>query len=145
MATQEEATKFINLGIVFNNQGAVLMIRRVKEETGKDGAVLKWAFPGGKQKLTESREQCVKREILSETGYDVKSVKQISLRRHPQIDMWIAYHLCKLNSEQAVAKPIEPHEVAEIKWIKLKEIEKLITTDLDPAVKNELGLIRHKS
>jgi len=136
----EEATKFINLGIVLNKQGEALMIRRVKEETGKDGAVLKWAFPGGKQKLTESRNDCVKREVLAETGYDIKPIKQISLRKHPQIDMFIAYHLCKLNTDEPVAKPIEPHEVAEIKWVKLSEIEKLVTTDLDPGVKKELGL-----
>ena len=140
MNMSEEATKFINLGIVLNKQGEALMIRRVKEETGKDGAVLKWAFPGGKQKLTESRNDCVKREVLAETGYDIKPIKQISLRKHPQIDMFIAYHLCKLNTDEPVAKPIEPHEVAEIKWVKLSEIEKLVTTDLDPGVKKELGL-----
>lgn len=138
----EEATKFINIGIVLNNEGAVLMIRRVKEETGAGGAVLKWAFPGGKQRLTESRNDCVKREILAETGYDVKPIKQISLRRHPQIDMWIAYHLCRLNSGEPVAKPIEPHEVAEVRWVKIQELEKLITTDLDPNVKKELGLVK---
>lgn len=137
----EEATKFINLGIVLNKQGEVLMIRRVQEEAGKDGGVLRWAFPGGKQRITESRNDCVKREILAETGYDVKPVKQISLRKHPQIDMFIAYHLCKLNSEDPVGKPMEPHEVAEINWIKVGEISKLVTTDLDSGVKKELGIV----
>ncbi len=136
----EEATKFINIGIVFNKAGEVLMIRRVKEETGVGGAVLKWAFPGGKQRLTESRGDCVKREILMETGYDVKPTRQISLRKHPQIDMFIAYHLCTLLSENQIAKPNEPHEVAEIKWVKKSEIEKLVTTDIDPGVRKELGL-----
>ena len=138
----EESTKFINVGIVFNSQGEVLLIRRAKEETGKDGSILRWAFPGGKQRLTESRQDCVKREVLAETGYDIKPIKQISLRKHPQIEMFIAYHLCKANSDQQVAKPSEPHEVAEIKWVKPGEIEKLITTDLDPGVKKELAAIK---
>lgn len=136
----EEATKFINLGVVLNSKGEVLMIRRVKPETGSNGGVLIWAFPGGKQRLTESRQDCVRREILAETGYDIKHIKQISLRKHPQIEMWIAYHLCRLNSESPTAKPSEPHEVAEIKWVKPPEILSLITTDLDPGIRKELNL-----
>lgn len=136
----DEATKFINLGVVLNKSGEVLMIRRVKPETGSDSSVLTWAFPGGKQRLTESRQDCVRREILAETGYDVKHIKQISLRKHPQIEMWIAYHLCRLNSESPMAKPSEPHEVAEIRWVKPPEILSLITTDLDPGIRKELRL-----
>ena len=137
---QEEATKFINLGIVPNKEGEILMIRRKKEESGKDDTVLKWAFPGGKQKLSESRNDCVRREILAETGYSVTPVKQISLRKHPQIEMWIAYHLCKLNDENPIEEPSEPHEVAEIKWIKRDDIVSLVTTDLDVKIQKELGI-----
>ena len=137
----EEATKFINLGIVLNGKGEVLMIRRVKPEEGLAGGILTWAFPGGKQRLTESRQECVRREILAETGYDIKHIKQISLRKHPQIEMWIAYHLCKITSEEPAEKPMEPHEVAEIRWVKPMGILSLITTDLDPGVRKELGLM----
>lgn len=107
---------------------------------GKDGSVLTWVFPGGKQRLNESWSECVKREILAETGYDVYSIKQISLRYHPQFPVAIVYHLYKLASAKPIAKPSEPHEVAEIKWVKIKEIKELITTDLDSDVARELGL-----
>jgi ADP-ribose pyrophosphatase YjhB (NUDIX family) len=136
----QESESFINLGVVFNDKGEVLMIRRVKKEVGKDGAVLTWAFPGGKQGFKESREECVKREVLDETGYDIESTKQISLRMHPQFSILIVYHRCKLVSPKQVQKPREPHEVAEIRWVKPEEIKKLITTDLDPNVSRELGL-----
>jgi len=33
---------------------------------------------------------------------------------------------------------MEPHEVAEIRWVKIEEIQNLITTDLDPLVKKEI-------
>ena len=135
-----EAEDFINLGIVFNNKGEVLMIRRVQKEAGRDGSVLTWAFPGGRQRLDESRADCVKREILAETGYDVYSIKEISLRPHPQFDVFIVYHRCRLVSSKPIAKPSEPHEVAEIKWVKPQEIKNLITTNLDPKVSKELGL-----
>jgi len=132
--------KFINLGVILNKNNEVLMIRRVEEEQGKNGNKLIWAFPGGKQRKSESREECVKREVKDETGYDVNPIRQISLRVHPEFTILVAYHLCTLNSSEQISEPIEPHEIAEIKWIKTEDIEKIITTDLDPKVKLELGL-----
>lgn len=134
-----EVEDFINLGVVIN-KGEVLLIRRVQKERGKNGSVLTWAFPGGKQRLNESRADCVKREILAETGYDVYSIREISLRLHPQFPVFIVYHLCRLTSPEPIAKPSEPHEVAEIRWVKKEEIKNLITTDLNQKVSRELGL-----
>lgn len=114
----KKAKDFINLGVIVNDKGEVLMIRRVKKEIGKDGAVLEWAFPGGKQRFSETRSECVKREVLDETGYDIEPVREISLRIHPQILVLIVYHLSRLNSEKPIAKPKEPHEIAKIKWVK---------------------------
>ena len=137
---QGECKNFINLGVVLDAKGNVLMIRRAKKEEGKEGAVLEWAFPGGKQKYEETREDCAKREVLAETGYDIKPIRQISLRIHPQFLITIVYHLCHLNFPKRVAEPSEPHEVAEIKWVKPEKIKSLITTDLDPLVAKELGI-----
>jgi len=135
-----EAKDFINLGIIINSSGRVLMIRRKKPETGKNNSVLKWAFPGGKQRSDETREECVKREVLAETGYDIRPIKQISLRLHPQIPVMIVYHFCKLASQEPVAGPKESHEVAEIKWVEPEKIKDLITTSLNPGVAKELGI-----
>ena len=140
MSNTEETKDFINLGVVVNKKNEVLMIRRVEKETGKEGAILEWAFPGGKQKFGESRSECVRREVLDETGYDVEPIKEISLRIHPQFLICIVYHFCRPVSEKPVAKPKEPHEIAEIKWIKKEEIKNLITTDLDEKVSRQLGL-----
>ena len=136
----KKAKDFINLGVIVNDKGEVLMIRRVKKEIGKDGAVLEWAFPGGKQRFSETRSECVKREVLDETGYDIEPVREISLRIHPQILVLIVYHLSRLNSEKPIAKPKELHEIAEIKWVKKQDIKNLITTHLDEKVSQELGL-----
>lgn len=138
--SKKEAKDFINLGVVVNDKDEVLMIRRVRKESGKEGAILEWAFPGGKQRFSETRTECVKREILDETGYDVESVREISLRIHPQILVFIVYHLCRLKSEKPIAKPKESYEIAEIKWIKKQDIKNLITTNLDEKVSQELGL-----
>lgn len=135
-----EAKDFLNLGVVTNDHGEVLLIKRVEQEKGRDKSVLTWAFPWGKQRLSESRNECIAREILDETGYKVESIKEISLRFHPQFPVFIVYHLCRLDSPKPVAEPKEFHEIAEIRWVKLEEIKKLFTTDLDPKVKHELGL-----
>ncbi len=118
------------------------MIRRQKKEEGSDNnkSVLEWAFPGGKQRYSESRTECVRREILDETGYDVVSDKEISMRIHPQFMVTVVYHLGHLNSPEPIAEPKEAHEVAEIRWVKPEEIKNLITTDLDSNVAKMLGI-----
>lgn len=136
----EESKKFVNLGIVFNEKREVLMIRRNRPEEGKEGSILIWAFPGGKQRFSESREECVKREILAETGYAVESLRQIALDFHPQFPVMIVYHLCRLISSEPVAEPSEPHEVAEVRWVKPEDIKGLIKTALNPKVAKELGI-----
>ncbi len=137
---KQESDTFINLGIILNKKGEVLMIRRAKKEVGKNGSVLNWAFPAGKQRYDETRSDCVKREVLAETGYEVRPIREISMRVHPQFRIFIVYHLCDLTSPKPVAQPMEPHEVAEIRWVKPEEIKNLITTDLDPQVSKILGL-----
>lgn len=135
-----ESPNFINLGIVQNNQGEVLVVRRVKVEQGKGEKVLKWAFPGGKQKLKENRKECVEREILDETGYPISWVKEISLRVHPEISVIVVYHACKLKEEKAIKNPAQPWEIAEVRWVKPEELRELFTTSIDPQVTKELGI-----
>ncbi len=136
----KESQRFINLGVVLNDKGEVLMIRRVKEEIGSDGSILRWAFPGGKQRVGESRNECVKREVQAETGYEIEPLSEISLRFHPQFMVMVAYHICRLLHSKQTTEPIEVHEVAEIKWFKPQDIPKLVTTNLGPNVKKELRI-----
>lgn len=135
-----EGIRFIIVGIVRNAKGEILLIKRVKKETGSDGSVLEWSFPGGRLHPPESREDCAKREIREETGYDIRPIRQISTRRHPQIPIDIAYYLCQLTAEEPVAEPSEPDEVAEIKWVAPADLKNYLTTDLDPNVARELGI-----
>ncbi len=136
----KESKNFINLGVVVNPKGEVLMIRRKEKETGSRGAVLEWAFPGGKQRFGETRAQCAAREVLAETGYEVAPRREISLRIHPQFMVTVVYHLCDVKAPAPVADPSEPHEVAEIKWMKPEELARAVTTNLDPKVRKELGI-----
>ncbi|MCX6724810.1 MAG: NUDIX hydrolase [Candidatus Shapirobacteria bacterium] len=137
---EKESKTFINLGVVLNSKGEVLLIKRKKPEQGAKGAVLTWAFPGGKQKYEELRKEGVEREVLAETGYQVKALKEISLRYHPEFPVIIVYHLCKTEDSKQKAKPSEPWEVEEIRWVKPEEIRNLITSNLDEKVAKELKI-----
>jgi len=137
---EKESKTFINLGVVLNPKGEVLLIKRKKPEQGVKGAVLTWAFPGGKQKYEESRKEGVEREILAETGYEVKAIKEISLRYHPEFPVVIVYHLCKTENSTKPGETKEPWEIAEIRWVKPQEIKNLITSNLDKKVAKELKI-----
>jgi len=131
---------FINLGVVTNNKGEVLVVKRKKPEEGKEGRVLTWAFPGGRIKGNESRAECISREVLAETGYQVTSIKEVSLRFHPDLPVIVVYHLCALTSPQQVSPPSEPWEIEEVKWVRPEELKTLFTTSLDPKVAAELKI-----
>jgi ADP-ribose pyrophosphatase YjhB (NUDIX family) len=140
MPEQQESPSFINLAVTLNSKGDVLVIKRVKKESGSDGSILLWAFPGGKQIIGETRQQCVERETLAETGYKIKSTKEITMRSHPQFPVIIVYHLCELVENQSISNPAEQWEVEEVKWVNPSELRTLFTTELNPAVAKELGI-----
>lgn len=125
---------------VIPREDTVLMARRANPEKGKGGVRLEWVFPGGVLRVGESREACVKREVREETGYEVEPVRLISYRMQPDMGRIIFYYLCRLVHPEPVAKPSEPYEIAEIRWIPTKKLLSLIKTSVDPLVLKELGL-----
>lgn len=135
-----ERSVFINIGIVLNKNGEVLIIKRKNPEITKTGKVLTWVFPGGKQEEGETREMSVEKEVLVETGYKVKAEREIHLRVHPDSNLMMAYHYCRLESEDPVQPIEEVDEVEEAKWVKPEELGNYFTTDIDPEVKKFLKI-----
>ncbi len=133
-------TKFVNLGIVVNKKGEVLIVKRRRKEITATGKDFVWSFPGGIQEKDESREEIVVKEVLLETGYKVKPVKQIHLRVHPDTYVLVAYFLCELESNSPCQDIEEKDEIEEVKWVKPEELKNYFTTDLDPEVKKILHL-----
>ena len=131
--------KGIAVGIIKNPGGKVLIIERVRKETGTDGSKLTWVFPGGKLDGDENFEQAVVREVMMETGYNVKVIELISERTHPQFDVPIKYYACELVEFRT--RPIqEVHEVATLKWVAPQDLKDYFTTDIEPKVAKYLGL-----
>jgi mutator protein MutT len=123
----------IAVGVVTNNAGKILIMERVRKERGSDGSTLSWVFPGGKLNGSETFEEAVVREVLLETGFKVKTKRQISERRHPQFNVPIKYFECEL--AEFTTKPIqEVHEVATTRWVEPQNLKDYFTTDIDPKV-----------
>lgn len=65
----KQKTKIVALGLVFNDQGEILLTQRHDPDIPE--AHLLWDIPGGANEFGESLEETARREIKEETGIDV--------------------------------------------------------------------------
>lgn len=135
----EDDNIIVNLGIVFNSQNQVLVIRRRDKETGRDGAILEWSFPGGRQLAGKDPAESLKEKIAAKTGYQTEVLKKISGRRHPQFPAEVNYFLCRLLPGEKAILASEAEKVAAVRWVAAGEITKLLAIDLDFEVFQELS------
>lgn len=120
-------TIFVFKGILFNNENKILIDNR--KEEGLEGANGKWEVPGGKIEFGESPEDAVKRELLEETGYNVK-VKDIV--PYTNVSLWeysdymqhtvIFFYICELIDDNNI--DIQDKRVNTYKWASSDELEK---------------------
>ncbi|MBT2467816.1 NUDIX hydrolase [Streptomyces sp. ISL-66] len=109
-----------------------LMIRRRQRE-GK----LSWALPGGGIEADESAEQAAVREVAEETALEVKAVKVIGARIHPDTGADMTYVACKVVAGEARVEDAE--ELAEVAWVSLDEIPAYVPWGLYPPVQEHLA------
>lgn len=121
----EKKTIFVFKGILFDKENRVLIDNR-KEEI-LDVADGKWEIPGGKIEFGESPEEAVKRELLEETGYNVKVNAIIP---YSNVSMWdysdykqhtvIFFYTCELEDEKHIE--IQDNRINAYKWISEDEL-----------------------
>ncbi|MET9051208.1 NUDIX hydrolase [Streptomyces bacillaris] len=111
--------------------GKVLMIRRRQRE-GK----LLWAFPGGGIEAGETPEQAAVRETAEEVGLEVKAVRVLGERVHPQTGVPMTYVACELISGDAIVGDVE--EIAAVAWIGHGEIAEYVPYGLFGPVQDHL-------
>jgi 8-oxo-dGTP diphosphatase len=112
---------------IITDGGRVLMIRR-REREGK----LLWAFPGGGIEQGETPEQAAVRETAEEVGLEVKAVRTLGDRVHPQTGRHMTYVACEVVAGEAFVADEE--ELAEVAWIRLEDIPTYVPWGLFPQV-----------
>jgi len=113
---------------LIEKSGKFLLIRR-KVKLLK----LEWAFPGGVTHEGETDEEAVTREAKEEVGIDVKPVKKLLERKHPDTFVQVAYFHCtpKGNQNPEIG---EAYEISEVAWVPAKEVLEKFTSDVDPII-----------
>lgn len=114
--------------IINESKDSFLSVNRNEKELQM--ADKKWELPGGKLEFGETPFQAVEREVLEETGYQVKA---ISLLPFTYTNQWIypdgeQVHaviiccLCKVLKK--INFKIVDHKVNDVKWIHVSELNK---------------------
>jgi len=124
---EETFTPKVVLALVVKD-GKFLLIRR-KLPMFK----LEWAFPGGVTEAQETEEEAVVREAKEEVGVDIKVIRKLLERKHPNTLVQVAYFYCVLKGNQ---KPLigEGYEISEIAWVPASEVLDKFTSDVAPEI-----------
>lgn len=102
----------VGIGVMVIKDGKVLMTKR----KGAHGTG-EYAYPGGHMEFGESFEQCAKREVMEETGLEIKNVRFLRL---DNVVKYTGKHYVDiaLQADWVSGEPqlLEPDRAAEWKW-----------------------------
>ena len=132
---EETFTSKVVLALIVKD-GQFLLIRR-KLPIFK----VEWAFPGGIAKKNETEEEAVVREAKEEVGLDVKVVKKLFERKHPNTLVQVAYFHCIPTSKKR-PEIGEKYEISEIEWVEADKVLDKFTSDVAPEIKKFILLFR---
>jgi len=125
----------VGIGGVIIDQGRTLLIRR-----GSEPLLGEWSIPGGTLELGESLEEGVARELLEETGIEVRVLELIELfdrvyledgsagadvRRRPRFHFVIADYLC----ERIGGDPRAGSDVTDVAFAREEELARFHLTE----------------
>lgn len=108
--------------IIENNK--ILITRR----GSGDVQALKWEFPGGKIEPSESKTECIIREIDEELSLEIQIIEELqSVQFHyPDNSIELIPFLC-----QIIKGNIQLNEHIDFRWIKLNETNSFDLSDAD--------------
>ncbi len=125
----------VGIGGVIIDQGRTLLIRR-----GSDPLRGEWSIPGGILEIGESLEEGVARELLEETGIEVRVLELIEVfdriyleegstgaesRRKPRFHFVIADYLC----ERLAGEPRAGSDVTDVAFATEEELARFQLTE----------------
>jgi len=121
----------VGIGGVIIDQGRTLLIRR-----GSEPLLGEWSIPGGSLELGESLQEGVARELLEETGIEVRVLDLIevfdrvyredeSTRRGPRFHFVIVDYLC----ERLSGEPRAGSDVTDVAFAREDELARFHLTE----------------
>lgn len=108
----------VGIGVMVLRDGKVLLGKR----KGSHGAG-EYAFPGGHLEYMESFEQCAKREVMEETGMEIKNIEFVRIVNLKDYAPKHYVHIgLRAEWKEGVPKIMEPEKCEEWGWYSLEEL-----------------------
>jgi ADP-ribose pyrophosphatase YjhB (NUDIX family) len=107
--------------VIENEEQEILMVQEAKDHIKG-----KWNFPGGGWESNESIIECVKREVLEETGYKVEITGFIGVYKELNQEDGSETIVFMFTSKPLAEKKEElESDIIQRKWVPAEEIEEL--------------------
>ncbi len=114
----------VGVGAVVFLEARVLMVRR-----GAPPAQGVWAIPGGRLRLGETLQAAAEREILEETGIEIRAGAPVftfdAIERDPDGRVRYHYVIVDLAAEYLRGTPIAGDDALEARWVAAAEMADL--------------------
>ncbi len=111
---QEAPFVVVTAGIIFHNEKVLITRRKLDAHQGG-----LWEFPGGKQELGETLEDCLQRELKEEIDIEVMNVKAVATFRYRYPDKEVELHFFSCTLNEGEPKALECLEWA---WVPRQEL-----------------------
>ncbi len=126
--------KKIGVAVIVNQQKEILIDKRLP----KGVMANMWEFPGGKIEAGETPQDCIKREITEELDIMIECDRHLIDITHsyPEFKVTLSVYLCHI-----VRGIPQPLECAEIRWVKVDELNNFEFPSANKAIISALETI----
>ncbi len=133
----------IGIGIMILKNKRILLGKRHEDHKKADSELRgegTWTMPGGKIEFGESFEEAAKREVLEETGIEIKNAKIICVNNDKNEHAHFVTTGILSTEFEGEVQVREPEEITEWKWFKSENLPK----NIFPPSKKILENFKHK-
>jgi 8-oxo-dGTP diphosphatase len=132
IASRDEMKTVIVTAALIIEQGKILITQRKKDSSQG----LLWEFPGGKVKEREEPREALGRELKEELDVEVEvgMLFDAVFHSYPEYPILLLVYRCRI--VRGSLKPIGCHD---LRWVNLRELEKLAMPPADDPIRKHLG------